>query len=189
MNFYQRLGIFGLVILALVIFGHIRQSGTEKKLSEKPVMNVESSDALEKTEKALEKAEKKALEKTETKLSEQVATGSEAELRDRVNAYWQHKIKGEFAEAYLYEHPNFRKGVNLTNYVKGFVGGMAWQKVDIESVSTEKESATVLLKINYILVGIYTPNEGLTRNIRDYWQWSDDHWYHRFKPSRKDSKQ
>ncbi|RLC18982.1 MAG: hypothetical protein DRI57_07760 [Deltaproteobacteria bacterium] len=168
MNFYRRLGFLGLAILVLFIAGYVRQSGTEKNFSEKSVIHAESSKKLV------------------TETPEQPTTGTEAALRERVNAYWQQKIKGEFAETYLYEHPDFRKGINLTNYVKGFVGGMTWRKVDIESVSIDGDFATVLLKINYILVGIYVPKEGLTRDIRNYWQWTDDgHWYHRFRSSHK----
>ena len=77
MNFYRRLGIFCLIILVLFIAGYIRQSGTEKNFSEKPVIHAESPKKLV------------------TETPEQPATGTEAALRERVNAYWQHKIKGE----------------------------------------------------------------------------------------------
>ncbi len=170
MNFYRRLGFLGLAILVLFIAGYVRQSGTEKNFSEKSVIHAESSKKLV------------------TETPEQPTTGTEAALRERVNAYWQHKIKGEFAGAYPYEHPDFQRSVNLTNYIKGFTGGMTWQKAEIQSVSIGVESAAVSLKINYILTGIYIPKEGLFHTMMDYWQLSDGNWYHQFRSSKKNTK-
>lgn len=113
---------------------------------------------------------------------------TESPLKARVNAYWQHKIKGEFAKAYLLESPDVREKVSLTNYIQGSAGGTILMKATIQSVAIEGASATVHVEITYAFLGIYCPKEGLTRTIRDYWHLKDGTWYHRPKPSKKNKK-
>ena len=113
---------------------------------------------------------------------------TESSLKARVNAYWQHKIKGEFAEAYLLESSEIREKVSLTDYINASAGGTIWLKAAIKSVAIEGSSATVHVEITYALMGIYCPKEGLTRTIRHYWQLEDGIWYHRSKPLKKNVK-
>ena len=101
----------------------------------------------------------------------------ESALRSRVNAYWQHKIKGEFDRAYLLESPDIREKITLTNYIKAQTGGVIWRDVDIESVSINEDLATVILKINYVFLGMFGPKEGISRQINDYWQLQKGKWY------------
>jgi hypothetical protein len=113
---------------------------------------------------------------------------TESSLKARVNAYWQHKIKGEFAEAYLLESSVIREKVSLTDYIQASAGGTIWMNAIIKSVAIEGASATVYVEITYALMGIYCPKKGLTRTIRHYWHLDDGIWYHRPKPSKKNKK-
>jgi len=120
--------------------------------------------------------------------SRQPVMDTESSLKARVNAYWQHKIKGEFAEAYLLESSEIREKVTLTKYIEASAGGTIWLKADIQSVTINGDSATVLVKITYAFLGFYSPKEGITRNIRDYWHLEDGTWYHRLKRPKKNTK-
>ena len=113
---------------------------------------------------------------------------TESSLKARVNTYWQHKIKGEFDKAYLLESSDIREKVSLTNYIQASAGGTIWLKAAIKSVAIEGSSATVHVEITYAIMGIYCPKEGLTRTIRHYWHLEDGIWYHRPKPSKKNTK-
>ena len=103
---------------------------------------------------------------------------TEASLRKRAAAYWQHKIKREFEKAYLFESPGIRKKVSLSDYIKAFSGTGIWKKATVSSVAIEGSSATVHVEINYVIVGVYCPKEGLTSTIREYWQLEEGIWYH-----------
>ena len=121
--------------------------------------------------------------------SAQATDDAEASLRKRVTAYWQHKIKRDFKKAYPLESSEIREKASLEEYVKDASTGTAvWKKATIKSVTIEGSSATVHVEINYIIMGIYCPKEGLTRTIRDYWQLEDGTWYHRLKPLKKNDK-
>lgn len=120
--------------------------------------------------------------------SRQPGMDTESSLKARVNAYWQHKIKGEFAEAYLLESSEIREKVTLTNYIQASAGGTIWMKATIKSMAIEGASATVHVEITYALLGIYCPKDGLTRTIRHYWHLEDGIWYHRLKGPKKNTK-
>lgn len=113
---------------------------------------------------------------------------TESSLKARVNAYWQHKIKGEFDKTYLLESSDIREKVSLTNYIQASAGGTIWMKATIKSVAIEGASATVHVEITYALLGIYCPKDGLTRTVRDYWHLEDGIWYHCSKLSKKNKK-
>ena len=109
----------------------------------------------------------------------------ESALRSRVSAFWEHKIKGEFDQAYLLESPDVREKISLTNYIKAQTGGVIWRDVVIESVSIKGDLATVTLKINYAFLGMFGPKEGISRQINEYWQFQKDGWYRLQRPPRK----
>ena len=103
---------------------------------------------------------------------------SEALLRDRTNAYWQHKVKKEFAEAYLMEAPEVRKGVSVTDYVQASAWGVIWIAVSVESVSIQGDQGAVKIKITYAMLGMYAPQGGIIQVITDCWQYVEGQWYH-----------
>ena len=113
---------------------------------------------------------------------------TKSSLEARVTAYWQHKIKHEFEKAYLFESPTIREKGSLSDYIKTFTGKAIWKDATIKSVSIEGSSAIVHVKITYIIIGIYCPEEGLTTTVREYWQLEDGIWYHHFKRSMKNKK-
>jgi len=107
---------------------------------------------------------------------------SEEALRQRIMAYWNHRIKGEFDKAYNYENPSFRKNVKLTDYIKALASGINWLEVKVKEVQIKDNQATVSLEIRYAFMAGYVPKGGLKREINDYWQWIKGDWYHLFRP-------
>ena len=118
----------------------------------------------------------------------QLRGDTELSLKERISAYWQHKVKREFADAYLIESPEIREKVNLTDYIKAFTGAAIWKNATIKSVAIEGSSATVHVEITYIIIGVYCPEEGLKSTIREYWQLEDGIWYHLSKRLIKNKK-
>ncbi len=171
--FFKRLGIFCSIVLVLFVIGYINtQSGTDMKSSEKS----ETAAAA------------KSSEIMTLKSPEQSNTDADSSvLEDRVNRYWQHKIRREFSEQYLFETPYFRDKVNLTNYIKSQAGGITIIDATIGSVVIEGKIAVARLKVKFSMLGAYTPKEGIPHEMKDYWQFNDDgYWYHlRHKPSAK----
>lgn len=106
------------------------------------------------------------------------AEDRETALRDRVQAYWQHKVNKEFAEAYLMESPEVRNKTSLTKYITGLGGGVIWMGVKLESVSMEEDYAKVWIDLTYALFGMPVPKKGITRKIPDCWKLVDGQWYH-----------
>lgn len=67
-------------------------------------------------------------------------------LRERVMAYWNHKIKQEFDKSYEYEEPFYRKKVNLVKYIKGFrTDLLRWQAAEIREMDVKGDEAIVKL--------------------------------------------
>ncbi len=102
-------------------------------------------------------------------------------VAQRAEAYWTHRTKQRFEEAYLYETPQLRQEVTLTNYIKGMASGMVIRAVLVQSVEIENDIATVNIRINFYSIGAIKPKEGITREIADYWQLIDGVWYHIFR--------
>ncbi len=104
--------------------------------------------------------------------------GSEARLIERANAYWQHKTKKEFTDAYPYECPELRKIVSLNNYVLGSAGGVIWIDVKVKSASIEGGLGKVKMDMTYAMFGMPGPKGGITQAITECWKYTEGDWYH-----------
>ncbi len=175
--FFKRLGIFCSIVLVLFVIGYINTLTGE--MSAKP--SEESETSAPKPSEKSEMSAKPSEEESET-------IKSPEQLEDRINEYWQYRIEREFVKCYPYEHPEFREKVSPNDYIKWFVGGMGWRKATVQSVATEGDLASVSLEINYYILGIYMPKEGLTQTITEYWQLCDNNWYHQFKSPKRNIK-
>ncbi len=102
----------------------------------------------------------------------------EARLLERANAYWQLKIKKEFADAYLYETPEVRKSVSLNNYILGSAGGVIWISVKLKSASIEGDIGAVSMDMTYAMFGMPGPKGGITQPITECWKYTEGDWYH-----------
>ncbi len=76
------------------------------------------------------------------------SSSDEEVLKQRVTAYWDYKIKGEFEKSYEYESPLYRNKVDLVNYIRSFgVGTGKWTGVKITGIAIKGELAQVHMKI------------------------------------------
>jgi hypothetical protein len=107
------------------------------------------------------------------------STTDEEILRERVMAYWNHKIKQEFEKSYEYEYPLFRKTVNVVNYIKGFNTARAgWTNAGIEGLHIEEDNATVDMKIMIKIAVSSSRNLDHEGFIKEKWVKVDGIWYH-----------
>ena len=111
----------------------------------------------------------------------QSGVDTESVIKERATAYWQHKIKGELAEAYLFEAPDYREKISLTDYIASLSGGMIILNASVKSVSIKGSIATVPVRINYVIPGAFGPKEGIPNEFKTCWHLHDGVWYHRIK--------
>ena len=109
------------------------------------------------------------------------ASGDQEELLTaRVNKYWGHKIKRDFEKTYPYETPEYRQGVDLSEYRRSFGPGVKWLGAAVEKVTFENGLAKVRVKIRYrwTMVSIDGPVSGFTGIADENWRMEDGVWYH-----------
>jgi hypothetical protein len=100
-------------------------------------------------------------------------------LRERVIAYWNHKIREEFDKSYEYEYPLYRKQVSLVKYIKGFkTDVIRWKAVNVKDININDDEAIVGMYIN---IDVKVP--GIRRIERDSlvkekWVRVEGIWYH-----------
>lgn len=100
-------------------------------------------------------------------------------LRERVMAYWNHKVKQEFDKSYEYEDPLFKKKVNPVNYMKGFnIGKAEWFGAKIRGLKIENESAIVDLNIKLRITTGVSGNLEHDTFATEKWVKVDGVWYH-----------
>ncbi len=106
-------------------------------------------------------------------------------LKERVMAYWQHKVRQEFDKSYGYEDPLFRKKISIVNYIKGFNTARAgWSGASIEGLKIEGDSAIVDMKVRVKITVSSSGNIEQDVALKERWVKVDGLWYHvpqRFK--------
>jgi len=100
-------------------------------------------------------------------------------LRDRVMTYWNYKINQDFDKSYVYEHPLYRKQVNMVNYIRGFNPEVVkWTAAKVEDIKMDGPSAKVGLKIT-VKVRLPSIKSGEDDSwVKEEWQKVDNVWYH-----------
>lgn len=100
-------------------------------------------------------------------------------LRERIMAYWNHKVKQEFDKSYEYEEPLFRKKMTIVNYIKGFNTAKAsWSGASIEGLKIEGDSAIVDMKVRVKIVVSSSGNIEQDVALKEKWVKVDGLWYH-----------
>lgn len=103
----------------------------------------------------------------------------EEALRERVMAYWDHKVKQEFDKSYEYEDPLFKKKISPVNYMKGFnIGKVEWSGTKIGGLKIENESAIVDMKIKLKIIAGVSGNVEHDTLVTEKWVKVDGVWYH-----------
>lgn len=103
----------------------------------------------------------------------------EEALRQRIMAYWNHKVKQEFEKSYEYEDPLFRKKMTIVKYIKGFNTARAgWSGASIEGLKIEGDSAIVDMKVRVKIVASSSGNIEQDVALKEKWVKVDGLWYH-----------
>ncbi len=110
-----------------------------------------------------------------------VKSGSSDEeiLRERVVAFWDHKIKGEFDKSYEYELPLFRKKTNMVQYIGSFdTYTVRWRSAKVDKIKVDGTSASVeiTIRVEVKLPKIRTSERDSL--LTEKWVKADDVWYH-----------
>lgn len=102
----------------------------------------------------------------------------DAELRERIERYWDYKVKEEYDKMYEYEYELYRKQVNMTNYIRSFnpTAGK-WTEPSISDIKIEDSIADVSMKIKVI---IYSSPRNIEHGIvvKEKWSKVGGRWYH-----------
>ena len=107
------------------------------------------------------------------------SVSDEEVLRDRVMAYWNDKINQDFDKSYAYEHPLYRKQVNMTKYIGGFnTEVVKWTAAKIEDIKMDGPSAKVglIITVKVRLPRIKTGEDDSW--VKEEWRKVDNVWYH-----------
>jgi hypothetical protein len=109
-------------------------------------------------------------------------TDVDPELEQRVVAYWALRMSDDYAEAYAYESPEFRKKHKLTAYVAELSGGIL-QEAEVLRLTADGDRAKADMKVSYDLSDSLLPTPGRrTRAFADHWQRIEGQWYHLYYP-------
>jgi len=109
-----------------------------------------------------------------------VALKKEAELRERVQAWWDAAIKGDFAKAYSLEAPAYRASVPFDEYALGMGRKkVRWKMATLKELRYDRPDAAeaiIALDFSFALPG--TDQIAETKaDIRDQWTFSDGKWW------------
>lgn len=107
-------------------------------------------------------------------------SSDEEVLRERVMAYWNHRVKQEFDKSYEFEDPIYKKGNSLVYYIKRFgLDPVRLKEVKIKGVQMEDAEARIDLttRIEVRAPGAPAP---ITVNAdrNDRWGRIEGMWYH-----------
>lgn len=101
-------------------------------------------------------------------------------LRERVMAYWNHRMKQELDKSYEYEDPIYKKKVSLVHYIKRLgVDPVKLIEVKIKGVRLEDATASVDLDTRIELKAPGAPGPfAVNMERKDRWGRIEGVWYH-----------
>jgi len=113
-----------------------------------------------------------------------------AKLRDRVNEYWQYRIKGDVERAYQCEAPAFREKVSILQYVNRFKM-VKYLDAEVQEIEVKGGEASSKLKLTYVIFLRAISNKKLSKLEEEKWVKIEGAWYHvleDFEMKKNDSK-
>jgi hypothetical protein len=121
------------------------------------------------------------------KIPSQLQLSPEDVLKERVMAYIDSRMKGEFEKSYGYEDPLFRKKVSEENYIYTMTrGAFKWVGADIKEIAIEGEKGVVriVLRGQPLIKGLSINNKTLIEStIPLTWIKSEGVWYNSLQDS------
>jgi uncharacterized protein YchJ len=113
-----------------------------------------------------------------------------AKLRDRVNEYWQYRIKGDVERAYQCEAPAFREKVLILQYADRFKL-VKYLDAEVQEIEVKGREASSKLKLTYVIFLQAISDKKLSKLEEEKWVKIEGAWYHvpeDFEMKKDDSK-
>jgi hypothetical protein len=99
--------------------------------------------------------------------------GQAPNLQERVDEYWQARIKGDLERTYRLEAPGV---FDKTTYLKRFLKSpVIFKSYVIKSIKETGDQAVVELQMEYLLPGLSRP---VSSSMTDTWTRTKSWWYH-----------
>jgi len=108
-----------------------------------------------------------------------VKEDDEAVLRQRVQEYWNYRMKGEWDKTYAYEAPEYREKVTLASYKnQNGRSPMKIESFDITELWASGDEGNVTLKIKHRWSVPNFQKAAFEQENRERWVKKDRQWYH-----------
>jgi hypothetical protein len=100
-------------------------------------------------------------------------------LMDRITAYWEAKIKRDFASAYLFQTPKYRENHSAEVYAQRFGGMVKWFGASIDGIQFREDGgATVFVLVDHSFANPFSAGEIRNKiRISEDWVMVDEAWY------------
>lgn len=101
-------------------------------------------------------------------------------LEKRVIAKWDALIKKDFAQAYTFTSPSYRKLYSLDDFKRKFGSKVVWRGVDVLSVSFEgDDAASVDMNIRIVYHDSQTEKSfNMKTHVKESWVRADGQWWY-----------
>ena len=104
-----------------------------------------------------------------------------AALEQRVTAKWEALIRRDFASAYEFTSPAYRKAFSLDTFRRKFGSGrVIWQRVEVVSIDFKgNDAATVGIKIHIVYHDPQTQKPlDMATHDQESWVYADGQWWY-----------
>ena len=99
--------------------------------------------------------------------------GKAVPLNERIQAYWEARVKGQVEQAFEFETPGV---MEKQDYLKKMMAtNIAFTKYSIRSIREKADEAEVDLQVEYLLPGLSRP---VSSSLLDKWVRVEGRWYH-----------
>lgn len=99
--------------------------------------------------------------------------GTPAPLNERVQAYWEARVKGQVEQAFEFEAPG---GITKQEYLKDMMTrNIVITKCSIQTIKEKADEAEVEVQVEYLLPGLSRP---VSSSMLDKWVRVKGRWYH-----------
>lgn len=105
-------------------------------------------------------------------------------LKKRVAARWEALIRRDFAAAYEFNSPAYRKAFSLNDFKMKFGDGkVAWKRVDVVAAELKgDDTATVDIKIHITYANPHSQKPvDMATSYQESWVYTDDQWWYLVK--------
>jgi hypothetical protein len=107
----------------------------------------------------------------------------QAALEQRVNAKWDALIRGDFAAAYAFASPAYRRSFSLDAFRRNFGDKVVWKRIEVVSVVFQgDDAATVGIKIYFVYHDPQSQKSlDMSTHVQESWILADGEWWYLVK--------